>query len=247
MNLLLDAHTHTIASGHAYNTLTEMIDSAKKKNLSLLAITEHGPTMPGTCNSLYFRNLKVVPRNHDTLELLLGAEANIIDFEGNIDISPSVLECLDLVIASMHLPCIKPGNIKENTQAYLNVMKHPRILIIGHPDDSRYPIDYKELVLSAKEHQVLLELNNSSLAPTSFRPNTRENDFIMLTLCKEYKVPIIVNSDAHYIDAVGNFDYAIDLLTECNFPEELIINKSLSLFKKYIQLKSSSASPISMC
>lgn len=38
---ILDVHTHTIASGHAYSTLQEMIDSAKTKGLKLLGITEH--------------------------------------------------------------------------------------------------------------------------------------------------------------------------------------------------------------
>ena len=32
---LLDLHTHTIASGHAYNTLYEMAQSAAEKGLAL--------------------------------------------------------------------------------------------------------------------------------------------------------------------------------------------------------------------
>ena len=51
---ILDVHTHTIASGHAYSTLQEMIDSAKTKGLKLLGITEHTNKMPGTCSEIYF-------------------------------------------------------------------------------------------------------------------------------------------------------------------------------------------------
>ena len=47
MNIVLDTHTHTLASGHAYNTMTEIIDAAVQKGLKLLAITEHAPAMPG--------------------------------------------------------------------------------------------------------------------------------------------------------------------------------------------------------
>ena len=47
MKIELDTHTHTLASGHAYNTITEMIDAAVEKGLKLLAITEHAPAMPG--------------------------------------------------------------------------------------------------------------------------------------------------------------------------------------------------------
>ena len=41
---------------------------------------------------------------------------------------------MDVVIASLHLPCMKPGSRAENTEAYLNVMKNPYVNIIGHPD-----------------------------------------------------------------------------------------------------------------
>ncbi len=37
----LDVHTHTIANGHAYGTITEMIKAALKKKLKILGITEY--------------------------------------------------------------------------------------------------------------------------------------------------------------------------------------------------------------
>ena len=41
MDFELDVHTHTIASGHAYGTLTEMAKEASLRGLKLLGITEH--------------------------------------------------------------------------------------------------------------------------------------------------------------------------------------------------------------
>ena len=38
---ILDLHTHTIMSGHAYSTMQEMIRSASEKDVKLLGITEH--------------------------------------------------------------------------------------------------------------------------------------------------------------------------------------------------------------
>ena len=64
MRDILDVHTHTIASGHAYNTLKEMIQTAKEKGLEVYGITEHAPKMPGSCHDFYFHNLKVVKREH---------------------------------------------------------------------------------------------------------------------------------------------------------------------------------------
>ena len=57
MNYVLDVHTHTIASGHAYNTMREMAKAASEKGLELLGITEHAMAMPGTCHEYYFQNL----------------------------------------------------------------------------------------------------------------------------------------------------------------------------------------------
>ena len=61
-NSVLDLHTHTIVSGHAYSTLREMAKAASDKGLELLGITEHAPKMPGTCHLFYFDNLRIVPR-----------------------------------------------------------------------------------------------------------------------------------------------------------------------------------------
>lgn len=43
-----DLHTHTIASGHAFGTIWENARAAKDKGISVLAITDHGPSVPGS-------------------------------------------------------------------------------------------------------------------------------------------------------------------------------------------------------
>lgn len=234
MKYVLDSHTHTIASGHAYNTITEMVQAAAAKGLELLAITEHTKNMPGTCNDLYFLNLKVLPRKMQGIEVLFGAEVNIIDLEGTLDMSPRLLEKMDVTIASMHSPCIKPGTMAENTNAYLKAVEHPLINIIGHPEDGRYPVDFDTLAAAAKEHHVLLEMNNSSLRPDCARTNGRENYIKMLEVCKKYKTPIIMNSDSHWSGDVGNISNTMPLIQETGFPEELIVNRSVEEYKKYI-------------
>ncbi len=234
---VLDLHTHTIASGHAYNTLREMAKAASDKGLSVLGITEHAPKMPGTCHSFYFHNLKTVPRELYGIRLLLGSEVNIMDFEGNIDLEERDLKGMDIIIASLHTPCIKPGSIKENTTAYLKVMENPYVNIIGHPDDGRYPVDYRALVEGAKEKGKVLELNNHSLDPKCFRRDARENDLKMLELCKEYAVPVIMGSDAHFDTLIGEFSMARELLEEVDFPEELVLNRSVEALQGHVNVK----------
>ena len=115
MRDLVDVHTHTIASGHAYNTMMEMIRAAQEKELEVFGITEHAPQMPGSCQLIYFHNLRVVPRQHGNLELLLGVELNILDEKGTVDMSQEDLAQMDLTIASLHIPCVKPGSREWNT------------------------------------------------------------------------------------------------------------------------------------
>ena len=47
MNLIADMHCHTVASGHAYSTVQEIAREASNKGLEMVAITDHGPSMPG--------------------------------------------------------------------------------------------------------------------------------------------------------------------------------------------------------
>ena len=237
MNYVLDVHTHTIASGHAYNTMREMAKAASEKGLELLGITEHAMAMPGTCHEYYFQNLKMVEREMYGIELLLGSEVNILDSKGNVDLEEAIRKKLDIIIASLHIPCMKPGTREENTQAYIETMKKPYIDIIGHPDDGRYEVDYEALVQGAREYGKVLELNNHSMDPDCNRENAVENDTIMLEYCKKYRVPVVMDSDAHFDLLIGEFDLARDLLTKLDFPEELVLNRSVDAVKKYVNRK----------
>jgi len=205
MKLVLDTHTHSIASGHAYSTIQEMAHAASEKELELLGISEHAPAMEGTCNDMYFRNVKSIPDTMYGVEMLFGIEANIMDYEGNTDVSTRTFECLDYGIASLHINCIKPGSIEENTNAYLRAMENPYINIIGHPDDSRFEIDYQQLVEKAKETSTLLEINNTSLSPNTLRRNSKAIIMKCWHLCAQMKFPSLSTAMLIFHYDVGNF------------------------------------------
>lgn len=231
---VLDTHTHTLASGHAYSTIRENAHAAAKKGLKLLAITEHAPKLCGSCHTIYFQNLRVVDRNAYEVELLMGVELNILDEQGTIDLELRALKQMDIAIASLHIPCISPVSREFHTEACINAMKNPYVNILGHPDDPRYPVDFRALVQAAKEYGVLLELNNCSLRPGGSRKNARGLDMEMLKLCMEYEAPIVIGSDAHVDTDVGRHDEALELLEEMNFPENLVVNRSVEELKKYV-------------
>ena len=237
MRVEIDTHTHTLASGHAYNTVREMVSAAKEKGLKAIAITEHAPEMPGSCHKFYFVNLRVLPRELYGIKVLFGAELNIMDAEGNVDLSPNVIKGLDITIASMHPPCYKgEKTLEEVTKAYINIMEREDIDIIGHPDDGRFPVDYEELVKAAIRTGTLLEINNSSLKPDGYRANTKENALRMLEYCKKYEAMIVLGSDAHFDTGIADYSYAEEVLREADFPNELIANttfeKMQSLLKR---------------
>lgn len=233
MNAIIDLHCHTIASGHAYSTLKENIDEAKLKGLKYVGVSDHAPNMPGSTHPFYFGNLGVIKEEINGVKVLKGIEANIMDFDGNIDIPSDVVGKLDYVIASFHPPCINPGNINENTKAILNVMENKEVKIIGHLDDSRYPVDYEKVVVKAKETNTLLEINNSSLRTNSFRVGAIENAKVLLNLCKKNDVKVILGSDAHIYYQVGNFENCTKILEEVNFPGNLVVNFNEEYIKEY--------------
>ena len=236
--IIADTHAHTIVSGHAYSTIREMASAAKRRGIQVQALTEHAPKMPGTCGLYYFQNLDVVPREADGVRLLMGAEVNIMDPDGTIDLPEKTCMDLDIVVASIHPPCYGLDHTpEENIRAYVEVMKKPYVNIIGHPDDGRYEVDYEALVQGAREYGKVLELNNHSMDPDCNRENAVENDTIMLEYCKKYRVPVVMDSDAHFDLLIGEFDLARDLLTKLDFPEELVLNRSVDAVKKYVNRK----------
>ncbi len=227
MKLVFDFHTHTIASGHAYSTVRENIEYAKMKGLKAYGFSDHAEAMQGAFDNMHFFNFRVLPEEIDGVKLFGGMEANIIDFEGSIDATDMYQEKVDYIIASLHPPCIKSGTVAQNTAAIIGAMQNPRIKIIGHPDDSRYPLDLDKVAQAAAETKTVLELNNSSLSPFTGRQNARENMTQLMKACEKYQVRVIVNSDSHICYDVGSFERVIDLIEEVNFPKDLVVNTSL--------------------
>ncbi len=235
MNILLDVHTHTIASGHAFSTLKEMVDGAVEKGLHILGITEHAPSLPGTCAPIYFRNLHVVPRRIKGIELLLGAELNILDYKGSVDMDETMLKMLDIRIAGIHSLCYTPGTVEENTDAVIGAMRNPYVNIISHPGDGTALLEFEPVVLASKEYGTLIEINNSSLNPARHKVSARENNLEILRLCKLYGVPVILGSDAHIFYDIANYCWIYELLQQTEFPDDLILNDKPEQFKRFIR------------
>ena len=235
MKILVDTHVHTVSSGHAYSTIDEITRFAKNQGLEAVAITDHAVAMPGGAHPYYFGNIVVLPDYINGVRVLKGVEANIIDYDGNIDMSPEELGHLEIVIASLHPPCIEFADRDIITRTLMRAIENPYVHIIGHPGDSRFLFDFEKIVKHAKDHKVLLEVNNASLRPTSVRKGVRENIIEILKLCIKHDNPVVVASDSHFHEDVGGLKESIELLEEINFPEHLIINKNMERLLRFIE------------
>lgn len=232
----VDVHTHTVASGHAYSTLTEMVTMAASRGLEILGITEHGPAIPGSCLPIYYTNLHVGPRMISGVRLLLGSEVNILDTRGTLDLDECTLDKLDLVIAGIHGRCWQGGTPAEDTQGMIAAIENPRVHIISHPVDGTAAIDIEAVVLAARDAHTLLEVNNHSLAPSRRIAAARPGNLELLRQCKRHDVPVILGSDAHYAPQIANYDRLWPLIDEVDFPMELILNHQPQAFVDYLSL-----------
>jgi putative hydrolase len=233
-NIETDTHCHTVASDHAYSTVLEMATYANKASLRAIAITDHGPELPDGAMIWHFGNMRCLPPYIKGVRVLHGAEANILDYDGSIDITGKYLTELDWIIASCHDPVLQPGTVEQLTNAYIGVANNPYIDVIGHSGTEMFRYNYERAIPIFGEKGKLVEINAHSFAA---RPGASENCQIIAKLCKKYGVRIVVNSDAHSCFAVGEITTALEMLESIDFPEELIVNRTLDSLADFISKK----------
>lgn len=232
MKILTDIHCHTAASTHAYSTVCELARSASQKGMEAIAVTDHAPSIGDAPHIWHFANLRAIPKFIDGVRILLGAEANIIDDNGGIDMPEHILEWLDITVASIHDVCFEGAKGRADyTDTYLKVLENPYVDIIGHSGAHDYPYSHEEIALKAKAEHKLIEINAHSF---SARQKSIPNCRSIALACKKTGTGVCVNSDAHICFEVGEFAPALEMLSEIGFPEELIINRSLETLRAYL-------------
>ncbi len=230
MKYVLDVHVHTVSSGHAYSTVMDYVKEAKIKGLELIGLSDHGPTMPGASNIFHIGNQIVIPEIVEGIRVLKGAEANVIDFDGSIDIEERYLEKLDFVIASIHDVCITPGSERDNTKMMIEMMKtQPFVDIIGHAGNPKVMIDLKEFVLAAGEYNKIIEINNSSFSNMS-RHGSKERCETIAAYAKAFGVKVIAGSDSHFHTALGSLEISQKTIEAAGILDDYIMNISAEKF-----------------
>jgi putative hydrolase len=240
VRLLADLHTHTVASGHAYSTVSELATAAAVRGLELIAITDHGPAVPGGAHLWHFWNMKVMPSVLGGVRILKGCEASPdLTEEGGIDLPDEILASLDFVAVGLHPECgFDDGDRAKNTEAMLRVIENPLVDMVTHPgNDAEFPLDRDAIVAAAVEHSVILELNNYSFDHRSGRHASLAAERAFAEAARDAGAMIAVGSDAHFHLLVGSFDNALAVAEEIGFPEERIVNRSAETVLSFLQGK----------
>lgn len=229
-------HTHTVASTHAYSTITENAVWAAKHGIKYLGMTDHGVKMQDAPDTWHFENLRILPDVLENVRVFKGIEANIIGCNGEIDIPRDVesfyYSILEWVNVSMHLQCFRPSTRSEHTKAYLNVLKNKYVDVICHSESVRFDYDFDDVIKACADSGRLIEINECRLE----RPGVNHERYLqILDCCVKYGTRIIVSSDAHFYTHIGAFEKADSLIGSAGFPEKLVVNADEEQFLDYIK------------
>ncbi len=239
MHIEVDSHTHTLASGHAYSTLAENVAAAAARGIKLLAITDHGPAMPGGPHIWFFMNMRVIPRILSGVGVLRGIEANILNQNGELDILVDEQPRMDLVLGSLHDPLFAPRNKTIHTDTVIKTMASGQIDIFAHGGNPAFPVDVDEVAKAAVEYRVLIEINNSSF--TTSRTGSEANCRALAEAVATHGGRLTLGTDAHIAARVGVFDQCLRLLQSIGFPEEQILSRSGRDFLNFLISKNKQA------
>jgi DNA polymerase (family 10) len=201
-----DLHTHTEWSdGRA--SIAEMLAGAEEHGYDYHAVTDHA-TGPGMVGGVGLSDAELedqadaVADAAETadIDVFHGVEANV-DAEGGLSVGESLLERLDVVVASPH-SALDQGR-EAATERLVRAVEHPEVDVLGHPSGrllNRRPgldLDYERIAEAAAEAGAALEVNANPHRLDLPGPGVRA--------AVEAGARVVVNTDAH---APVELDYA---------------------------------------
>lgn len=237
--LKIDLHTHTIASGHAFNTIYEMAKTTSERGVNVLGITEHGPETLGSAKEVYFECLDRVPKKLYGVKLLFGVELNILDGKGKVDLSEATLKKLDFA-SGFHFRMIRSCEGKsqeENTAAIIEAIKNPYVSILVHTYyRPKINIDIEKVAQAACDNNKLMEIST-----VHFEREGKLNEENFTRLMKMIKVvqknnfKILLSSDAHVESEIAVDKGFRANMKQLGLTDKDIANNDIKYLRKFIK------------
>ena len=222
-----DIHSHTEWSD-GKTTMLEMASGARERGYRYLGVTDHSPriTVVHGLNAerllAQSQQMAEVQSQVDGLTILQGIEVDILE-DGSLDLPDSVLEILDVVIASPHVKLRQEP--AAMTQRMLRAASHPHVDVIGHPTGRRpgsregATYDFELVFREAAKHGIAVEMDTDP-ARMDLSPE-------MAHLALECGCSFVLSSDAH---APAEFDYVTMgawMARRAGVPQDRILNFNL--------------------
>ncbi len=243
--LMFDWHTHTVYS-HGKGTIEDNVKEARRKGLTSVAITDHGPGHIGygfrRSRIPYMRaEIDAINRRYDDIRVYMSVEANIINSSGELDVKPEEFELYDFVIAGYHFGTLganpfaslalhgrnlasarrkqySEGLMRKNTDLVLRALEKNRIRVLTHPGD-KGAVFLDEVAEACAEHDVYMEISNRH----------RQLTVGEIKLASKYGVKFIIGSDAHVPDRVGTCENAAARVADAGLDPARVVNLSVTL------------------
>ena len=204
-----EVHMHTVETDGKC-TIEEMAEAAKERGYKYIAITDHSKNL-AFANGLddkraveHMARIRAADKQTDGITIMAGVEVDILA-EGELDLSDSVLEQMDVVVASVHSAFNQEP--PQMTDRLLRALDNRNVAILGHPTGrlllrrDAYRFDMDAVLKSALKNQVAMELNAY--------PDRLDLNDVHLRMARERGVKIVINTDAHHTSHFEKIKYGI--------------------------------------
>jgi DNA polymerase (family 10) len=204
-----DVHMHTVETD-GRNTIQEMAEAARQRGYKYMAITDHSKNL-AFANGLddkraveHIQRIRAANEALDGVKIFAGIEVDILE-DGSLDLSDSVLEQMDLVIASVHSHFNQSS--EEMTDRLLKAISNPNVSLIGHPTGrillrrDAYAYDMHAALQAAAQNKVAMELNAY--------PDRLDLCDRHLRMAKQHGVKIVINTDSHHTSHLEKIRFGV--------------------------------------
>jgi DNA polymerase (family X) len=204
-----DVHMHTVETD-GRNSIEEMAEAARAHGYRYMAITDHSKNL-AFANGLddqraveHIARIRAANDKMDGIRIFAGVEVDILA-DGTLDLSDSVLEQMDIVIASVHSHFNQTA--PEMTDRLLKALENPNTSLIGHPTGrlllrrDALALDMDAVLKAAARKKVAMELNAY--------PDRLDLCDRHLRLAKQHGVKIVINTDSHHTSHLDKIRYGV--------------------------------------
>ncbi len=220
-----DLHMHTNESD-GRDSILAMAEAAMARGLKYIAITDHSKALAMTNGLDDARARAHVKRIREVdaelggkIRVLPGIEVDILA-DGSLDLEDATLAEMDIVVASVHTHFNQTQ--EEMTARVLRALENPHVRILGHPTGRKvlsreaYAIDIDAVLRRAAELGVAVEHNAS--------PARADLTDLNLRLAKQHGCRIVVDTDAHATEELGQMRYGVTQLRRAWLTKADVLN-----------------------